>query len=122
MNTHADTAPKATDHNPDTYWYTQIYATPAFGGLKSGLGLVLDAGRPVKLASLTVTTSTPGFTAAILAGNSLGTRPLVDSGTQTTAGRTTFALRGATARYYVLWITRLPPGDVARVNEVTARD
>jgi hypothetical protein len=37
------------------------------------------------------------------------------------AGRTTFTLNGAKARYYVLWITRLPSGGVARVNEVTAR-
>ena len=120
-DTHADTAPKATDHDPNTYWYTQIYATPDFGGLKSGLGLVLDAGRPVKLASLTVTTSTPGFTASVLAGNSVGAHMLADSGTVTATGRTTFTLHGAKARYYVLWITRLPPGDSARVNEVTAK-
>jgi serine/threonine-protein kinase len=120
-DSHADTAPSATDGNPATYWYTQIYATPDFGGLKSGLGLVLDAGQPVKLAGLTVTTTTPGFTAEVRAGNSLGTQLAADSAKQTVGGRTTFTLRGATARYYVLWITRLPPGGTARVNEVTGR-
>jgi len=89
--------------------------------LKPGLGLVLDAGRPAKLASVTVTSSTPGFTAEILAGDSLGAQPPADSASKTVAGRTTFMLNGAKARYYVLWITRLPPGGVAHVNEVTAR-
>ena len=119
-DTHGDTAPNATDGDAGTFWYTQTYATPNFGGLMPGLGLVLKAGRPVKLASLTVTTSTPGFTAEVLAGDSLGTQPPADSASQTVTGSTTFTLRGATARYYVLWITKLPPGGVARVNEVTA--
>jgi eukaryotic-like serine/threonine-protein kinase len=120
-DTHANTAANATDGDAGTYWYTQTYATPNFGGLKPGLGLVLDAGRPAKLASVTVTSSTPGFTAEILAGDSLGAQPPADSASKTVAGRTTFMLNGAKARYYVLWITRLPPGGVARVNEVTAR-
>jgi tRNA A-37 threonylcarbamoyl transferase component Bud32 len=118
---HADTAALATDGGPGTYWKTQTYSTPEFGNLKSGLGLVLDAGRSVKLASITVTSDTPGFTAQILAGDSLSTRPAADSNTQTVGSTTTFTLHGATARYYVLWITRLPPGDAAHVNEVTAK-
>jgi tRNA A-37 threonylcarbamoyl transferase component Bud32 len=119
-DSHADTASKATDGDPATYWYTQIYATPTFGRLKSGLGLVLDAGGRVKVSTVTVSTTTPGFTAQILAGDSLDTQPAADSATQTVGDRTTFTLRGATARYYVLWITRLPPGGTARVNEVKA--
>jgi serine/threonine-protein kinase len=120
-DTHANTASSATDGNAGTYWYTQTYATPDFGGLKPGLGLVLDAGRPVKLSSITVTTSTPGFTAEILAGDSVATQPPADSASQTVSGRTSFTLQGAKARYYILWITRLPAGGLARVNEVTAR-
>jgi hypothetical protein len=120
-DSHADTASAATDGDPGSYWYTQIYATPNFGGLKSGLGLVLDAGGPVKLTAITVSSMTPGFTAQILAGDSLGAQPAADSAAQTVDDRTTFTLRGATARYYVLWITRLPPGGTARVNEVKAR-
>ena len=120
-DTHADTAAQATDGDPRTYWQTQTYATPEFGGLKSGLGLVLDASRPVKLAALTVTSDTPGFTAEILAGDSLGGHPASDSAVQTVGSRTTFTLHGETARYYVLWITRLPPGGTTHVNEVKAR-
>jgi len=86
-----------------------------------GLGLVLDAGRPVKLGALTVTSSTPGYTAKILAGDSPSGGFQPDSATQTAAGTTTFTLTGKTARYYVVWITRLPPGNSARIEEVRAR-
>jgi len=41
------------------------------------------------------------------------------TGVQTVGARTTFDL-DATGRYVVVWITRLPPGGVAHVNEVDA--
>ena len=117
---HADTASAATDGDPGTFWYTQHYATQAFGGLKSGLGLALDAGHAVKASQLTVTSDTPGFTAQVLAGNSLQARPAPDSAVRMVGTHTTFALRGASARYYVLWITQLAPGGLVHVNEVKA--
>jgi hypothetical protein len=113
-------APKATDGNQATFWSTEIYRSPAFGNLKPGVGLVLDAGRSVKLRSVTVTTDTPGYTAKILAGDSESGPFADDSSSETIGVSTTFALNGATARYYVVWITELPPGDVAHVNEATA--
>jgi predicted Ser/Thr protein kinase len=119
-DTHAATAPKATDGNRTTYWETQTYATPAFGNLKHGLGLLLDAGSARKLTALTIATDTPGFQASVLAGSS-PTTLAPDSATETVSDGTTITLRGATARYYALWITSLPPGHKAKVNEVTAR-
>jgi eukaryotic-like serine/threonine-protein kinase len=119
---HDADAPKATDHDPATYWQTETYGSPDFGGLgKSGVGLVLDAGRPITLSSVTVTSDTPGFSAKIQ-GGSASTGPFVpDSSIRTVNGSTTFKLDGKSSRYYVVWITRLPPGAVAHVNEVTAR-
>jgi eukaryotic-like serine/threonine-protein kinase len=117
---HADTASAATDGNPSTYWYTQIYFSPEFGNLKSGLGLVVDAGRRVKLGSLAVHTPTPGFVAQIKAGNSRQGPFTDDSASQTVGSATTFHLAGKTAQYYVVWITRLPPGGKAEISEVTS--
>jgi len=114
------TAAQATDGNPATYWRTEIYNTRQFGGLKAGLGLVLDAGHAVKLGHLTVHTTTPGFVAEIQAGSTPSGGFSPDSSSQTVGATTTFTLNGADARYYVLWITELPPGDTVRVNEVTA--
>jgi hypothetical protein len=119
-DSHAGTAASATDGSAATYWYTQTYGDQTFGGLLTGLGLVLDAGSAVKLAHLTVTTPSPGFTAEIRAGDS-PTGPFAgDSSSQTVNTRTTFELDGETARYYVVWITQLPPVLYAKISEVTA--
>jgi eukaryotic-like serine/threonine-protein kinase len=117
---HSDTAPLATDGNPATSWTTETYGNQDFGGLKDGVGLVLDAGSSVKLAHLTVTTPTPGFVAEIQVGDSQGGPFTVDSSSQTVAAKTTFTLDGTSGQYYVVWITKLPPQDRAEISEVTA--
>jgi serine/threonine-protein kinase len=120
-DTHANTASAATDGNSSTDWYTQHYFSTAFGGLKPGLGLVVDAGRQAKLSSITVHTPTPGFTAQIQAGSSPQGPFDADSAQQTVGSMTAFRLSGKTAQYYVVWISQLPPGGKAEISEVTAR-
>ena len=117
---HGYTAHLATDGDPSTFWDTERYTTRQFGGLKSGLGLVLDAGKASKLEQLTVTSSTPGFTAIIRGGPTPSGPFTADSATETAQASTTFRLRGSTARYYVVWITELPPNDYVRISEVKA--
>jgi len=65
-------------------------------------------------------TPTPGFTALIQTSDSPTGPYTSDSTSQTVDGTTTFTLNGATARYYVVWITELPPGNHAEISEVTA--
>ena len=117
---HDNQAWKATDGNLATFWSTETYATPDFGNLKSGVGLVLDAGSDVTLHRLTVQTGTPGFSARIQAGDSASGPFTDDSQDEAVGASTTFDLNGATARYYVVWITLLTPAGVAHVNEATA--
>jgi serine/threonine protein kinase len=118
---HDDTAKLATDGNGATYWETEHYGNSSFGGLKSGVGLLIDAGRTRKLSQLAVSSDTAGFTAQIKAGSSPSGPYGPVSNSETVGSHTTFSLHGAAARYYVMWITDLPPGDSAHVNEVTAR-
>jgi serine/threonine-protein kinase len=110
----------ATDGNPATFWATEHYANRHFGNLKSGVGIVLDAGGSVTVSHLTVTTDTPGFTAEIQAGDSPNGPFHQVSGPQTVSSRTTFDLSNARGSYYVVWITDLGPTSQAHVNEVTA--
>jgi serine/threonine-protein kinase len=112
---HNDLVGNATDGDLDTYWTTETYR--AF--TKDGVGLVLDAGRDVDLATVTVRTSTPGFTAELRAGDSPTSFPDTVAGGRTVADGTTFEVGGGKERYFLLWITSLD--SVARVSEVTAR-
>jgi hypothetical protein len=117
--------PLATDGRPATYWSTEWYASRHFGNLKSGVGIVLDAGRPVRLSVLRVLSDTPGYTAVIKTGSS-PQGPFRAVSAQQTGGRdTSFALHVASpARYYLIWITDLSPGTApnfqTHINEVSA--
>jgi serine/threonine protein kinase len=107
----------ATDGNETTYWTTEHYGNPEFGGLKDGVGLVLDVDGTAK--TLTVTSNTPGFTAVVESGSSPETAKAV-SDPKEVGAKTTFDLRDASGSVLVLWITHLPSGSLAHVNEVTA--
>ena len=71
---------------------------------------------------MTVVTDTPGFTAEIEATNTLGGPPIPVSTAHVVGGTTRFEIKsGAPERYYIVWITKLPPDhNYAHVNEVRA--
>jgi hypothetical protein len=111
---HPEAVSAATDGNRETFWTTETYNTFE----KDGVGIVIDAGSPVKLSRLTVVTDTPGFTAMVLAGARQG-GPFEDvSESLEVEGRTSFEVdtRGEELRYYLIWITALD--GTAHVNEV----
>jgi serine/threonine protein kinase len=112
---HPEAVPRATDGDPNTYWTTEDYDSFT----KSGVGLVLDAGREVEPSSIVITTDTPGYQAEIRAGPSpQGPFDQVVSDSKTVDTTTTFELKDAKSRYFVVWITRLD--GIAHVNEVRA--
>jgi eukaryotic-like serine/threonine-protein kinase len=112
---HDEDAPNATDGNLATYWSTESYQS--FSATKSGVGLVLDAGKSVELSRVRVQTDTPGFTAEIQAGGSSSGPFHGVSSSETVGTSADFAVHGS-ARYWVVWITALEGR--AHVNEVTA--
>ena len=115
---HPEAVSRATDGNPGTFWTTEQYDSFT----KPGVGIVLDAGQPTEVSSIRVRTDTPGFTAEIEAGNSLAGPFKAVSGKGTVGSVTTFELHvTAPMEYYVVWLTKLPPGSgTAHVNEVRA--
>jgi serine/threonine-protein kinase len=118
---HSEDAPKITDGDVATYWTTvRYYDAPSLN--KPGVGVVIDAGRVVRLARIVVVTDTPGFTAEIEATNVESGTPEKVSGAQTTTRTTVFDITSSEPkRYYVVWITKLPPDfSYAHVNEVRA--
>ena len=119
---HDEEVSNATDGNVSTYWETERYDSVTFGNLKDGVGIVLDAGHPVRLGRLTIVSDTPGYVARIEAGSSSNGPFDSVSPSRTVGARTTFSLsRDSAQRYYLVWITRLAPGyNRAHVNEVTS--
>jgi serine/threonine-protein kinase len=118
---HDAEAPEATDGNESTSWVSSEYRSN-LSDLKEGVGLVLDAQREVEPKTITLTSNTPGFTAEIRAGaGPTGPFEQPVSASQTVQQRTTFELNDASARYFVVWITEIPAGTRAEINEVTAR-
>jgi serine/threonine-protein kinase len=119
---HNDKAGLATDGVGQTYWETERYFnSPSLN--KQGVGLVLDAQRPVRLRQLAIATSTPGFTASIRAGDSSsGPFPDTVAAPQTVTDGTRYTITSSSQhRYYLIWITRLGTGyKTARINEVRA--
>jgi serine/threonine-protein kinase len=105
----------AIDGNQATAWSTEDYQQRNVGGLKSGVGLILDLGAPKQLDSVQVDTRAGGWSAEIYASDSVPATlagwgaPVAsgsDLGQQATLGLTT----PARAQRVLLWITNLPPG------------
>ncbi|MCP4084929.1 MAG: serine/threonine protein kinase [Actinomycetia bacterium] len=66
---HADRAGDAIDSDPETAWTTQIYTSPEFGGLKDGLGLIVELAEPSTFSGITIESPSVGWSASIHAIN-----------------------------------------------------
>lgn len=107
----------SVDGRRDTAWRTERYST----FFKDGVGLVLDAGRRVRVERVIVDVPAPGARAEVLLGNepegpftrAAAARPLT--------GRTSFAVARRPGRYVVLWIVDIPDGGAAEIGEVRVR-
>jgi serine/threonine protein kinase len=116
-NENSQYAKDAIDNSPQTSWTSQWYASSDFGRLKAGSGLLIDMGKPVKFATVTVTfNSQPGASVKLLVGDSAArSKQNLDSMTQVASaqsptGSLTFRIKGQpTGRYLVVWFTKLPP-------------
>jgi serine/threonine-protein kinase len=117
---HDDDAPKATDGVTSTYWTTEHYRAGFAEIGKKGVGLVLDAGRPVTLHELGIVTDTPGLVVVVRAGDTAASFPKwVSKSQQVGSQGAQFSITGGPYRYYLIWITELGQGyDQAHVNEI----
>jgi hypothetical protein len=124
------TAINAIEDNGSSWATADYFGSPAFGGLKKGVGLLIDMGQAVKLSQVAVTFG-PGITkAAIYLGNSgpslaTSATALSDftqvSGPAPATGEHTFnASSTATGRYVLIWLTSLPLAQNPSGSIVTA--
>jgi hypothetical protein len=98
------------DVRTDQPWYSQWYATPEFGGLRSGTGLllVLSEATTVRDVQL-VLGSAPGADVQLRVGNRPSPDlPVVASASDVGGTVRLTATAGATGQYVLIWFTRLP--------------
>lgn len=106
-------------HNGDATdaWHTTTYYnSPQFGNLKSGVGLLVDFGQPVPVDRLVLAFAAPGESVELRAANALGPDanafPVVATANDVKVPVTLRPQPGTTARYWLIWVTKLvPTGD-----------
>jgi hypothetical protein len=118
----------AIDANVNTAWLTEHYYNGSLQ--KAGVGLYVDMSRPVLASELVLYTQTPGYHAQIYGSNSAPDPVVFDTGrggwsqlAQIPSVKHKQPIQLPTPkggyRYYLVWITSLPPGKMlAAINEV----
>jgi len=132
-----DQVDNVVDNDPSTTWRTEHYYAGNLdkpGGV--GLGIYLDAAPGVLGKAIEVQTPTPGFAAQIYVADHIeealpygNSTPLTKRGWEGPVGgsgyvhsgeRIRLDLGGRPRRYYLLWMTTLPPGaESATIAEIT---
>ena len=104
----------AYDQDPITAWTTSTYSNASFGGLKPGVGLLVDFGRPTSVSQVGLGFTMAGSTVQLRAGDVLGANeqalPVVASQSSVATAITLQVAPPVPHRYWLVWITQLPPG------------
>ena len=122
----------AIDGDPGTAWRTMTYFNdPELAGLKDGVGLLLDLGKPVEVSQVALTLVGGPTSLEILAAKEGASAPTSTDGLDEIASVDGAGTNVAptfdtpvTTRYLVVWLTSLPPtsgGFAGQVAEVVVR-
>lgn len=66
---HSDITNRAYDGDPTTFWYTQRYNSRLFGGLKGGVGLIINFDEPRTVSEINVLAGNPDWSARVYAAS-----------------------------------------------------
>jgi tRNA A-37 threonylcarbamoyl transferase component Bud32 len=126
---HGEDVGRVLDDDPGTSWTTEHYQG-GFGD-KPGVGIYVDAKPGVVGKRLDIRTSTTGWQGKIYVSNSVNPDATdlsdwKDLGTTVDATKKNLSVQLDTAgqkfRYYLLWITKLPPSGQAAISEIVLFD
>lgn len=121
---HDGEAPLAVDGDPATAWLTEGYESPDLGGIKDGVGLVLDLGGTREVTEVSLVTPNPGWTFELRpfedgeGGPSL--RGTGGEASWTAEGETTVTIEPTEMSAVMIWITELTPTEDGRYRALIA--
>jgi serine/threonine-protein kinase len=128
---HPEQTFRAVDQDPGTAWTTESYKNDVLNkplGRPPGVGLYVDARPSVRATSVELQTPRPGWTMELYGARTAPTDTWPSSEWVKLGGGTlddrkqTFPLAtdGQAYRYYLVWITTLPPGEPkVEITQVT---
>jgi eukaryotic-like serine/threonine-protein kinase len=120
---HPERAPLVVDRQPDTTWTTESYSSGIEGAGKDGVGIYVDAKPGVEAVRMEIQSPETGWRAEIFGASGSRVPESIDTGWERLGGglvksdhqRFKLADSGERYRYYLVWITELPP-DSPRVE------
>jgi len=121
---HDDEIVNLTDGDPNTTWSTEEYGNAEFGGLKTGVGVIITLNGPRKLGTLEVTSTSRGWSGQVFVAAREGPGPPPVGWGDAVATRTdingnsTFTLDGRTGSVVLLWITNLGSSGMVTLGDV----
>lgn len=69
---HSEAASRAVDADLATFWYTESYSTRRLGGIKSGVGLIIEFEAPADVTTIRARTNTEGWAMDLYVANAVG--------------------------------------------------
>ena len=118
---HPEAVGRALDGNPDTFWYTQGYASRDFGRIKSGVGYVLEFEGGRSVSTIDISTNATGWAVTVYEADEIQTifenwgEPIATFGDLDTTA--TLEVPQMTASAVLLWFTDL--GEPVEADEDT---
>jgi hypothetical protein len=109
---HPNLVPGIINGGDGQAWHSSWYATPEFGNLQSGTGLLFDMGKTVTVSSVRLVLGSPvGADIQVQVENTVLPAELPVAASASDVGGTVLLRLStpATGRYVLVWFTRLPP-------------
>lgn len=123
---HPELIDNLLDEDPATIWYSETYANRAMGGLKDGVGVVIELKKPYELQKVIIETVNTGWSGEVYVSDSPETG-LASWGTSVgsisaSQGNATVDLSEITGGAVLIWFTDLgdkpPPGIRMEISEI----
>ena len=115
---HPELIDNLLDEDPETIWYSETYANRSMGGLKDGVGVVIELRKPYELQRVAIETANTGWSGEIFVADSpqsaLAAWGASVGAITASQGNATVDLTGLTGGAVLVWFTDLgdkpPPG------------